>query len=76
MKFDYMEYKGYTIIESSGHGKVVKGMKKTSSIQIRQEGTPGYYLLLNQITFPVNDVQKKEQAFEKAKKYIDKKLIK
>jgi hypothetical protein len=68
-----MEYKGYTIVESSRPGAAVKGTKITSSIQVRKSCGDGY-LLKKQISFPVNNAVKKAEAYEKAKKFVDKEL--
>lgn len=66
-----MRYKGFEIIESSRHGQAGKGLKKTSSIQIREHLTKKGYLLRKQISFPVRDNIKREKAINKAKKYVD-----
>ena len=72
-----MEYKGYDIVESSRHGKAVKGTKTSSSIQVRKPlGNDGAYLLQKQISFPINDPVKREKAFEKAKEFVDKETSK
>lgn len=65
-----MEYKGYAITESQGHGKAGKGCKKTSTIQVTLPSGNGY-LVKKQFGYPINDLTKKQEAIEKAKKYID-----
>lgn len=66
-----MEYKGYIIIESSRHGKAVKGTKKNSSIQVREPAGNDGYFLKKQISFPINNPVKRLAAIEKAKKFVD-----
>lgn len=60
----------FEIHSSEGHGKATKGDKKTSSIQVRQPMRNGY-LLLNTVSFPVDDKEKMKLAIEKSRKYID-----
>lgn len=71
-----MDYKGFYIVESARHGKACKGLKKTSSIQIRNSyDLDGSYILMKQIRFIIGDQKSKERAIVKAKEFIDK-LIK
>lgn len=60
---------GFSIWESDGHGKTVKGRKKTTSIQVREMMTGGY-LLLATFSFPIGNTEKRNAAIEKARKYI------
>ena len=63
------ELNGMVIFESDGHGKAVKGTKKTSGIQVRQYISNGYLFLAN-FSFPVNDKEARNRAIEKARIYI------
>ena len=63
------ELNGLVIWESDGHGKAVKGTKKTSSIQVRQYMSNGY-MLLKQKTFPVDDTAKRDKAIYKCEMFI------
>ena len=65
------DYKDKTIYESDGHGKAVKGVKITSSIQVRDYIRAGEYLLLKSISFKVGDSKARTSAIEKARAYID-----
>jgi hypothetical protein len=67
-----MDYKGYIIAQSKGHGKSVKGTKEIASIQVQDHNTVRFgYLILKYFSFKVNDNDRKEKAIEKAKKFID-----
>lgn len=71
-----MNYKGYEIVESTGHGKNVKGYKKTSTIQVREPCPTGLgYYLKAQIRFTVGEDEEKKQAIQKAKSKVDALLI-
>jgi hypothetical protein len=67
-----MDYKGYIIAQSKGHGKSVKGTKETASIQVQDYNavTVGF-LILKHFSFKVNNKDREEKAIEKAKKFID-----
>jgi len=73
-----IHYKGYEIAESIGHGKAVKGTKRTATIQVRQPAYQdkahkerrGYYLRA-QVRFNVGDREGRKQAIEKAKAKAD-----
>lgn len=66
-----MHYKGFDILESTGHGKAVAGTKISSSIQIQQPVGSNGYLIRKTISFPAHDIEKREAAIEKAKQLID-----
>lgn len=66
-----MTYKGFEIVESSRHGKAVKGQKIKSSIQVREPMGSDGYLLKKQIPFTAKDSIKKQMALDKAKKWVD-----
>lgn len=70
-----MEYKGYTIAITKGHGKNGKGLKKTTSVEVRERGYSGYFIK-KRYTIKVGDKQQEQNAFEKAKEYIDNVLLK
>lgn len=76
-----MKYKGYQINESKGHGKTVRGGKRTSTIRVEDHGkskyvTPGKdFLLIKQFRFTVGSKISRDRAIQKAKEYIDKELI-
>lgn len=65
------------IVESSRHGKAVKGTKKTSTIQVREytymkgSDKPSGYFLKGQFRFTVGDMASKAAAEAKAKKYAE-----
>lgn len=65
-----MKYKGYNIVESSGHGKACKGLKKSSSIQVR-ESLPDGYLLKKQFRFTIGDSGGWARAINAAQEYVD-----
>lgn len=65
------EYGGYHIVESTGHGKTVKGDKKTSSIQVRTKPTEHGYFLKAEVRFTVDKFMAKEKAIARAKRHID-----
>jgi hypothetical protein len=69
-----MHYKGYEIVESSGHGKNVKGYKKTTTNQVRKPCPTGYYLKA-QIRFIVGEDKERIRAIQKAKSKVDALLI-
>ncbi len=64
------ELAGMQIWESDGHGKTVKGAKKTSSIQVREYIGPSGYLLLKTINYPIGNKEKRNAAIQKARDYI------
>lgn len=68
-----MEYKGFEIRQSHGHGKCVAGMKRTATIQIQQpiKGGNGSYYLRGQVSFKVDEPGAREKAIEKAKAKIN-----
>lgn len=55
---------------SQGHGKAVKGTKKTSTIQVIEPLEKGY-LLRKQFRYIVGDTVSKTKALAKAIKYIN-----
>ena len=59
-----------TIRESTGHGKAVKGTKKTSTIQVREEYGGGAYMLVKQFRFKVGDRASRAKALEKAECFV------
>lgn len=61
-----MHYYGFHIVESTGHGKRVKGEKETNSIQVRKWLDPDSYLLKKSFSYPVADAEKKDKAVQKA----------
>ena len=67
-----MKYKGYDIVESIRHGKACNGAKKTNSIQVRLDISTDGYLMLKSYSYPINDVEKKKKAIDKAVKFINK----
>lgn len=58
----------FYLCESQGHGKSVKGLKITSSIQVR-EPMPGGYLLLRSVKFKVGDKEGRDNAIAIAANY-------
>lgn len=70
-----IEYKGFTIANTKGHGKNISGARKTMSIEIREEAGPDGYLVKKHFSVPVNDEVKIKAAIEKCKKLIDEGLI-
>lgn len=65
-------YKGFSIAESTRHGKAVKGNKKMTTIQVRDHsGCEDGYFLIKQIKYPYGDLLKRTKAIEDAKKFID-----
>jgi hypothetical protein len=69
-----MEYKGYTIRESQGHGKAGKGRKYRSSVQVMEKSGNGY-LLLKAFPYIYQSSIERAEAVIKAKKFIDGKSI-
>jgi len=69
-----MKYKGYDIVESTRHGKSVKGTKTRSSMQVRLDaGTDGGYFLVHNARFLVDGgLRARLDALDKAKAWIDK----
>jgi hypothetical protein len=65
-------YKGFVLCESKRHGKCVKGRKKTTSIQIRDvRNVFDGYFLKKQISYPVGNIEKRDESIEKAKDFVD-----
>lgn len=64
------------IAESTGHGKAVRGTKKTSTIQVRNYGQwgDGSYLLEKEFRFTVGDEESRAKAVEKAEEYVNDKV--
>lgn len=69
-----MDYKGYKIEQSKGHGQSVKGNKKTATMRVIDD-LGNAFLIKKQHSFPVNDTDKREKAIEKCIKYIDDNLL-
>lgn len=65
------EINGFVIYESDRHGKNVKGGKKTTGMQVREYMDGGGYLLLHTVSFPINDVGKREAAIKRCETYIN-----
>jgi hypothetical protein len=65
----------FEIWESDGHGRSTgkpgNYSKKTTGIQVREYMPGGGYLLLTTFNFPVLDNEKRKNAIEKARKYIN-----
>lgn len=68
-----MKYNGYDIVESTRHGKSVKGTKTRSSMQVRLDAGTGGYFLVHQARFLVaGGLKARLDALDKAKAWIDK----
>jgi hypothetical protein len=62
------------VAESKGHGKNVKGGKRTSTFQVRHYclADPKDFLLKKQFSFMVDDRYDRSKAFSKASAYAEK----
>lgn len=65
-----IDYKGFVITNTKGHGKNGKGNRKTMSIEIREEAGEGY-LVKKHFSVPIHDTDKINAAILKCKKLID-----
>jgi len=65
-----MEYKGYKIEVSKGHGKNVKGNKKTETMRVLEDLGNGM-LIKKQFSYSVNNLEKQNLAIKKCKMFID-----
>jgi len=66
-----MDYKGYEIAESVGHGKTIVGAKKTSTIQVRRWISHDMYMLVKQFRYTVNLSESRKKAVAKAIAFAD-----
>lgn len=61
----------YQIWESDGHGKNVKGNKKTTGIQVREYISTGGYFIKKTFNFIINNREKRAAAIFKARLFIN-----
>lgn len=59
-----------TIAESHGHGKACKGVKKTSSVQVRLIFNDESYTVEKIFRYTVGDGASRDKAFKKARDYV------
>jgi hypothetical protein len=59
------------VVESARHGKAVKGAKKMSSYQVREDNGDGSYTLHKQFPFLVGNQYSKSRAYIKACNFAD-----
>jgi hypothetical protein len=59
------------IIESQGHGKCVKGGKRTSTVQVQDHCLEVGYLLLKQFRFTVGNSESRDKAWLKASVFAE-----
>lgn len=71
-----IRYKGYIIAESRGHGKALKGAKRTATIQIREPVNEDIFLIKKIVRFRAGDQDQKEKAIARAKQYVESMLEK
>ena len=67
-----IQYKGFKIRESRGHGKAVKGTKETATIQVIRSDGGSAYFMLHQVRFKVDCPPCQDEAVKKAKEWVDK----
>ena len=65
------DYRGFRIEQSRGHGKAVKGTKRTATVQVKLV-QPGAVMMLHQVSFKVDCPPCIDEAVKKAKAWVDK----
>lgn len=65
-----MEYKGYRIGQSVGHGKNVSGNKKTATMRVIEDLGTGF-MIRKQFSFLMGNNEARQKAIYKCKKWID-----
>jgi len=66
-----MNYRGFQINESQGHGKTGKGLKKTATIRVEDHSIKSGYLIKKQFRFKVGHTESRMRARQKAFLWVE-----